>query len=218
LYLKDRVRDRMAGKAPEGVWTPPDFLDLAPRGAIDKAVQRLVAAGDVRRIDRGIYDMPKRNALTGKPTVPHYRNVIDAIARRDHLRVLVDPLTAAYQLGWTTAVPARAIVQADRRLKPVALGNLTIEFCVASPTRLFWAGRPAMLLVQALHWIRDMLPQDKSAIEARVRSLFANTDQGPAIRADLKEGWRALPAWLQDSLRPLLQEERAEVQAARTPT
>jgi hypothetical protein len=205
LYLKDRVRERMAGKAPEGVWTPPDFLDLAPREAVDKALQRLAAAGDIRRIDRGVYDMPKLNALTGKSTVPDYRKVIDAVARRDHLRILVDPLTAAYQLGWTTAVPARAVVHTDRRLKPVKLGNLTIEFRVASPTRLYWAGRPAMLLIQALHWIRDMLSGEQATIEARIRTILADPVHGPAIRSDLKEGWSALPAWLQDLLRPILQ-------------
>lgn len=206
LYLKDRVRERIAAHAPDGVWTPPDFLDLGPREAIDKTLQRLAAAGAIRRVDRGIYDMPRPNPLTGKLTVPNYRKVIDAIARRDHLRVLVDPLTAAYQLGWTTAVPARAVVHADRRLKPVTLGNLTIAFSVASPTRLFWAGRPAMTLLQALQWIRDMLPQERSLIDSRIRAVLTDPEKGTAVRRDLHEGWSALPAWLQELLRPALQD------------
>jgi hypothetical protein len=40
--------------------------------AIDKTLQRLAAASELRRIDRGHYDRPK-NALTGRHTVPDYR-------------------------------------------------------------------------------------------------------------------------------------------------
>jgi len=204
LFLKDQIRDRIAAHAPSGVWTPVDFLDLGPREAVDKALQRLATLGELRRIDRGLYDMPRLNSLTGKPTVPDHHQVIAAVARRDHLRILIDPLTAAYQLGWTTAVPARAIVHADRRPKPIRLGNLTIEFSVASPARLFWAGRPAMPLIQALCWIRDMLPQEGPTLDARVRTLLVDPEQGRAIREDLKQGWSALPTWMQELLRPML--------------
>ena len=33
--------------SPEEVWTPGDFADLGSRAAVDKALQRLVAAGDL---------------------------------------------------------------------------------------------------------------------------------------------------------------------------
>lgn len=51
-------------------------------------------------------DFPGHNSLTGKATVPDQAAVIDAVARRDQTRV-VDGLTAANDLGLTTAVPAR---------------------------------------------------------------------------------------------------------------
>ena len=62
--------------------------------------------GGLRRIDRGLYDRPKINSLTKKATAPDYRAVIDAIARRDQLRLMVDGMTAANDLGLTDAVPA----------------------------------------------------------------------------------------------------------------
>jgi hypothetical protein len=37
------------------MWTPVDFLDLGPRAAVDKALQRLAAQETVTRIDRGLY-------------------------------------------------------------------------------------------------------------------------------------------------------------------
>ena len=40
---------------PGKVWTPVDFLDLGPRAAVDKCLQRLTADGQLSRIDRGLY-------------------------------------------------------------------------------------------------------------------------------------------------------------------
>ena len=56
---------------------------------------RQVQAGELRRIDRGLYDRPSLNRLTKRPTSPDYRAVVEAITRRDHLRLLVDGMTAA---------------------------------------------------------------------------------------------------------------------------
>ena len=120
--LPDRLRARLKD-APRQVWTPVDFADIGGRAAVDKALQRMVASGQLRRIQRGLYDKPSQNALTGKTTVPDYRAVIDAIARRDQVRWLIDGITAANMLGLTNAVPAKIEVLVDARLKPVILGN-----------------------------------------------------------------------------------------------
>jgi Family of unknown function (DUF6088) len=203
--LKSRVLDRIHSE-PEEVWTPSDFADLGGRAAVDKVLQRLATAGDLRRIDRGLYDRPRQNNLTRRPTVPDYRAVIRAVARRDQARVMVDGMTAANDLGLTTAVPARIEVLVDGRLKPIRLGKQVIHFKPAAPSRLYWAGRPAMRVVQALHWIKDMLGKDdERARTAEVlRRLFAEPHDGPAIRDDLRAGLSALPIWMQEFLRDLV--------------
>jgi hypothetical protein len=107
IDLKARILDRMRSDGVSRVWTPNDFLDLGSRAGVDKALQRLAAGSEIRRIDRGLYDLPRVNQLTGKPTSPDYTAVIDAVARRDKIRLLLDGITAANQLGLTTAVPGR---------------------------------------------------------------------------------------------------------------
>ena len=203
--LRSKLLARVAAK-PDEVWVPSDFADLGNRPAIDKTLQRLVAAGDLRRIDRGLYDRPRMNALTGRPTVPDYRGVIRAVTRRDRARVLVDGMTAANELGLTTAVPARIEVLVDARLKPIKLGGQEIRFRYAAPSRLYWAGRPAMRVVQALHWMQDLLSQDseRQRIEAKLRELFADPRHGRVTRDDLRAGLSALPIWMQEFLRGLL--------------
>lgn len=204
LDLKTQIRDRILGQL-GAVWTPVDFLDLGPRAAVDKALQRLVRSGDISRIDRGLYFKPRKSGLTGKSTHPDQKAVIDAIIRRDQTRVVVDSLTAANDLGFTTAVPARVRVMSDARLRPIHLGNQTIEFKTVAPSRLYWAGRPAMRVVQALYWAQDMLRSDPTRILRRLTMLLNDPDHGTAIRRDLQQGIHTLPIWMQEVVRPLIQ-------------
>ena len=203
--LRSKLLARVASQ-PDEVWTPADFADLGGRAAVDKTLQRLAAAGELRRIDRGLYDRPRKNSLTGQPTVPDYRAVIRAVTRRDQARAVVDGMTAANDLGLTTAVPARIEVLVDARLKPIKLGNQEIHFKFAAPSRLYWADRPAMRVVQALYWMQDMLSHDdeRDRVGDVLRRLFADPKHGKAIRDDLRAGLSALPIWMQEFLRDLI--------------
>lgn len=204
LDLKAAILGRMTQKAPFGVWTPRDFLDLGSREAVDQALHRLNHGGDIRRIARGLYDKPRVNSLTGQPTHPDPRAVVDALARRDQARIIVDGMTAANDLGLSDAVPARIVVHTDARLKPIALGKLQIEFKTTAPSKLYWAGRPAMRVVQALHWLHDIAADQDPEVEKRLLTIFADPDHGPSIVNDLQRDLLALPAWMQVILRDLL--------------
>jgi hypothetical protein len=207
--LKAQILDRIGRGAQGAVWTPSDFLDLAGRDAVDKTLQRLVKWGDLRRIDRGLYDKPTFNSLTQDDSAPDPRAVIDAVARRDQIRVLVDGMTAANDLGFTNAVPAKIVVHSEARQKSIKLDNLTITFKQTAASKLFWAGRPAMRIVQALHWLRDtMSGGETDQWHDRLSSLLADTRHGAALRADLADGLITLPAWMQDMLRPFVNSEK----------
>ena len=206
--LKAQVLDRVSRAAENTVWTPVDFLDLAGRDAIDKTLQRLVKSGELRRIDRGLYDKPQFNSLTQQQSAPDPRAVIDAVARRDQIRVLVDGMTAANDLGFTNAVPAKIVVHSEARPKSIKLGNLAITFKHTAASKLHWAGRPAMRVVQALHWLRDTMPRDDDGQwRQRLASLLADPVHGADLRQDLVDGMTTLPAWMQDMLRPLVADE-----------
>jgi hypothetical protein len=204
LDLKATILSRTKHDKSIQVWTPNDFLDLGSRSAIDKALQRLALTGDIRRIDRGLYDVPRLNSLTGKPTNPDYTAVIDAVGRREKARLLPDGITAANQLGLTDAVPAKVTVHTDARLRPIHLDRLVIDFKPTAPSRLYWAGRPAMRIVQALHWLRDILPADRDSIITQIRKILDDPKHGKAIRDDLRSGLDALPGWMRKLVTGLL--------------
>lgn len=180
--LKSTVASLLKADGASRVWVPMDFAPYGNRDAIDKTLQRMVRDGELRRIDRGLYDRPTINRLTKRPTSPNYCAVADAIARRNQLRLLVDGMTAANDLGLTDAVPARVTIHTDARRRAVKLDNLAIEFKQTAPSRLYWAGRPAMRVVQALHWLKDTLATDRPRILSKLGKLLADPVHGDTSR------------------------------------
>ena len=49
------------------VSTPRDFLDIGSREAVDQALSRLVKAGRLRRVGRGLYDEPRMSGVLKQP-------------------------------------------------------------------------------------------------------------------------------------------------------
>ena len=200
------ILNRIGAGPDRTVWTPSDFADLASRDAVDKALQRLTNDHTLRRLDRGLYDQPSFNKLTQKPNPPDPRSVIDAVGRRDQTRMLVDGMTAANDLGLTDAVPAKIVVHTDARRRPIKLGKVAITFRPTAASKLFWAGRPAMRVVQALHWQRDLLAREGEGdrVKQKLAKLFGDPTSGPALKADLIAGMQALPTWMWEFLKPLI--------------
>lgn len=203
----DRIHDRIAQAAPTGVWSRADFLDIGTPNAVEKALQRLARRGSIRRSYRGLYDKPGISKLTGKMVFPPRASFIDAIVRRDKLRVLVDGMTAANDLGLTTAVPARSTIYADTYPRTIEIEASAgdpqvtrpviykLDFKRISAKTAFWAGRPAMRVVQALTWFRD----EQSSLNAAVNGIVRHLSRDPnweKVAQDLRDNIHAVPAWM----------------------
>ena len=52
--LKSIIAAQIGAGDPDQVWVLTDFAQLGNRDAIDKTLQRIVQAGDLRSIDRGL--------------------------------------------------------------------------------------------------------------------------------------------------------------------
>ena len=204
--LKTAILARVENAKAGTIWTPRDFLDLGARDAVDKTLQRLSRAGGLRRVGRGLYDNPSFNGLTQEFNPADPQQVVEAIARRDQIRVLMDGMTAANDLGLTNAVPAQVVVHTDSRPRSMSLGQMRIVFRPTAASKLYWAGRPAMHIVQALHWLRYTIGQtgDDAVVIRRLKAILEDPKNGQAIREDLIDGLSKLPSWMQDLLRPIL--------------
>jgi Family of unknown function (DUF6088) len=183
------------------VWTPRDFVDLGTRTAVDVALHRLAGNDMVRRISRGLYDIPRyvRTDLIA----PDFAAVLEAIARRDGVRVLIDERSAAQRLGFAPGKPTTLKVLSSGELEDIALGNLIIEFRTVAPSRLVWSGRPASYLVQAMKHLRKRIESSDRELDVRFREILDGKG-GTAIRKDLERGLGELPVWLLPHVKRIL--------------
>lgn len=96
----------LAKRAKAGtVFTTAMFAGIGSRAAIDKAMQRLVTRGALRRLSRGLYDKPRQDPLLDT-LWPSVDAVVAALTGKDKLRLQPTGAYAANLLGLSEQVPA----------------------------------------------------------------------------------------------------------------
>ena len=149
-----KIYARIKSKSKSGwICSPVDFLDIGSRAAVDQALSRMVKDGLIRRIARGLYDMPHFNSMLNASSPPNHSQVIQAISRRDGIRVVSDNIVCANGLGLTNAVPAKLTYLTDGPSKTVNIGGWSLRMKHASPGFMRNATSKSGALFQALTWL-----------------------------------------------------------------
>jgi len=125
MSLSDSILHRLKRAEPDRVFTRSDFLDLGSTDAVGMAIQRLVKAGKMRHVGRGLYDIPRKNPLLGELSASSDA-IAAAIARRDGIRLQPSEAASANLLNLSEQVPARIVYHTDRRQRTVKVGQRTI--------------------------------------------------------------------------------------------
>lgn len=188
--IADKIMKRVSAHG-RGRWvcTPKDFLDLGSRGAVDQALSRLVKAGQLRRAGHGLYDMPRMSTVLKRAAPVDLDAAIDALARRDGVRVMPDGLVAANQLGLTNAVPAKASYLTDGSTRTLKIDGRTVQFRHAGPSVMQWAGKSAAPVAQALRWLGPDMAADPQVVITLRRRLPDD------VKRDLRQNSQDLPGW-----------------------
>ena len=189
--MADKVMKRVAAHH-RGRWvcSPKDFLDLGSREAVDQTLLRLVKAGRLRWVGRGLYDMPRFSKVLKRAAPVDLEAAIAALARRDGIRIMPDGLVAANQLGLTNAVPAKVSFVTDGHSRTLKIGGRTVRFRHAGPSVMQWAGKPAAPVVQALRWLGPDAATDARVVSTLSRQLPEH------VKRDLVQNERNLPGWV----------------------
>jgi hypothetical protein len=190
LTLKVLKRAKAVGLG--SALTPKAFADLGSRAAVDQALSRLSKAGKIRRISRGVYDVPKNHPTLG-PLSPDPDSVARAIADQSGYRLQPTPARAANALGLSSQVPAQIVYLIDGSSRKIKLGNQTIHFRHAGPRVLLGAGTPEGVALQA---IRAFGPDHltEGVIKQLRRNLPSDTKTG------LKKLAHRAPQWMASAI------------------
>lgn len=146
--LDTQLSRRVQRSASGTVFTPDSFATMGSRSAIDKALQRMVARGELRRLSRGLYDKPRNDELLGT-LWPSVDAVVKAVAGKDRIRTQPAGVYAANLLGMSEQVPAQVVLLTDGISRTVQAGPMKISFKRTTPRQMAAAGRLSGLLIQA---------------------------------------------------------------------
>lgn len=185
---KNKVLKRIRGKRRGWVFTPKDFLDIAPRNTIDQILFRLAKQGVIRKVDRGVYDFPVAHKKLGV-LGPSLDKLVKTVAKQTNDIVLPSGATIVNQLGLDTQVPAKPIYLTSGQSKQKHIQNYTIRLKHSKIVSQFGANQNLCRLVLALQHIgKDHI--NKTIINKCSR-LLSNKDKKDLVKVIPK-----LPHWM----------------------
>lgn len=178
--VKGKILARIRRLGPSEVFTPKDLLDIAPRGSVDMALKALTAEGTIRRIGRGLYDIPRESQLVSGPLPASLDQIARAIARRHRWTILPHGPLAANLWGLSTQVPARTVYISSGPSKSFDFGKQRVEFRHASPKETAVESERAGAIIQALRDFGRRRVDDE--LIARLRSRLSAKDKRELLR------------------------------------
>jgi hypothetical protein len=148
--IENRIVKSIYARGLGWAFSAKDFAHLGSRAGIDIALHRLVEKGAIRRVIRGIYDVPKYSSLLNQVLSPDLDAVASALARKFGWRIQVTGPSALNLLGLSTQVPARVVYASDGPERVFKIGKSTIEFKNTPLKESGFKLRESSLLVQGL--------------------------------------------------------------------
>lgn len=197
--IDSQVLATILKRGPGTVFVPADFLDLGSREAIDVVLHRLARRGTIRRLARGLYDLPKEHPVLG-PLSPSAETVAQALARRDRTRLQLAGASAANALGLSEQVPAKVVFLTDGPTRLVKVGTMTIQLRRTTPKNMAAAGRLSGLVIQAL---RELGKEHVTTARLQHLKQTLPVEKRRELMADLK----LAPSWMHPFIRELAEEE-----------
>lgn len=196
LNIENQIFRKMT-KAGRGVpFFAENFSSYGSPAAIRKALDRLVEAGKVSRVARGIYMRQKFSEVIGTIT-PGIDELAKAIARRDRARIAPTGVYALNRLGLSTQVPMNVIYLTDGAARKVKVGRRTITFKRTTPKNVAAIGQTSRLVIQALRAIgKDNVT---NSTVKQVQVILKHED-----RNRLAHDMRLAPAWIREIIKPAL--------------
>ena len=150
MSCQELIMNKMQS-APYGTgFTASDFTDFADPGTVGKSLERLAAAGKIRRVLRGVYDLPQYSQLLQEYEAPSPYKIAQALARNYHWTIIPSGQIVLNQLGLSTQVPATWTFISDGPYKSYQLGNITLTFKHSTNRNISGMSYKSAVVVRAL--------------------------------------------------------------------
>jgi hypothetical protein len=186
---------KIRAKHPGWVFTPKEFTQLGTRAAVDQALSRLQRRSKIRRLARGLYELPRVHPRIGVLS-PSAEAVAHAIAAKTHSRIMVSGAKALNLLGLSTQVPVQNLFLTEGPSRTVRIGNQTVTLKHVAPSKIVGAGTEAGMVLQAVRSFGQ-----KGVHEIPVHALAKRLPR--TVKEAVRRLASAAPAWSQPVLRQI---------------
>jgi hypothetical protein len=148
--IEKRVVRSISSRGFVWAFSSKDFVHLGSRAAIDIALHRLAERGTIRRVCRGIYDLPQYSSLLAQPMSPDLDAVANAIARKFGWRIQINGASALALMGLSRQVPGRVAYASDGPSRDFKVGTNAIAFKHTPLKDAGFVHRESSIIVQGL--------------------------------------------------------------------
>lgn len=166
------------------------FSGLGSRSAVGRAIGRLVSAGELERITRGIYMRPKISPYVGRVR-PSPLAVIRVIAKQNHETIQVHGAEAVRAFGLSTQMQIQPVLYTSGSSREIRFGAQTIRLRHVAPEKLQHAGTKVGLAVVALFYMGRKGTNPTSVAKIKSELTPAELKQLAASK---------MPAWMSKAL------------------
>jgi len=177
---------------PEGkTFSSSSLRQLAVSDNIRQILHRLIKAGEIRRVARGVFVKPRQVAKLGM-AMPSALEIAKTLAQSTGETITVHGAEAARQLQLTTQVPTRLVLYTSGNSRTLRIANRTVKLIHANPSRLIAAETKAGLVLSALKYLgkENVTTRTIAAIQQRVSS-----GEFKAVMSLVAH----MPAWMADA-------------------
>lgn len=149
IMLKDEIIE-LVNRNKYEAFSIKDVISLSSYDNLRKNLERMTKEGSIRRIIRGIYDIPKYNNIFNMYNVPSINGVANALARSFNWNIYPSGNAALNILGLSTQIPSKYIYISSGPYRKYECENIIIEFKHASQNETNSFSYNTNLIIQAL--------------------------------------------------------------------
>ena len=181
---------------PGSLFFVSDFTGNLDNKAVSRIMVALEARGIIERLGNGIYCKPVKTQFGN--LYPSVDDIVNHIARRDHVQVLPSGTTAENMLGFSTQVPVTHFYITSGSSRQLIVNGQAIFFKRAVPRNFAFKNKLMAVLAQALKSIgAKRIGKPELAV---VRNLLSKNPDVQHLDHDLQ----LLPAWMRKIVSPAL--------------
>jgi len=182
--VKEYIRGLGEGKS----FTARSLWHLAHADNVRQILSRMVQSGEITRLSRGLYVVPKVHPKVGA-TFPSIREITELIAETTGETIGIHGAEAARMLQLTTQVPMRLIFHTTGYTRRIKVRSQTVLLKHVNPSKLVEAGTIAGTVISAFLYLGKKLVSENTVQKVK------NQLSPEEFETVLKE-IEHMPAWM----------------------